>query len=54
MRRTVAAGGNPDEIPRPVLGLVQALYEMSDTGTHSLTAGNLTISIERGVGQHAA
>jgi oxaloacetate decarboxylase alpha subunit len=54
MKRTVAAGGNPDEIPRPVLGLVKALYDMSSSGRHSLTAGDLTISIERGDGNHAA
>lgn len=54
MKRTVAAGGNPDEIPRPVLGLVKALYEMSETGTHALNAGDLQIVLEKGERTHAA
>lgn len=54
MKRTVAAGGNPDEIPRPVLGLVKALYKMSGTGTHTLNAGDLHISLDKGVNQNAA
>jgi oxaloacetate decarboxylase alpha subunit len=54
MKRTVASGGNPDEIPRPILGLVKALYDMSGTGTHTLNAGDLHISIEKGVNENAA
>ncbi|ARJ07693.1 carboxylase [Cnuibacter physcomitrellae] len=54
MKRTVASGGNPDEIPRPVLGLVKALHAMSATGLHSLSAGDLTISLTKGVDDNAA
>lgn len=48
MKTTVASGGNPDEMPRPVLGLLTSLYAASATGRHSLTAGDLTIIIEKG------
>lgn len=54
MKRTVAEGGNPDEIPRPILGFIRALYEMSDTGTHTLNAGDLHISLDKGVNENAA
>jgi oxaloacetate decarboxylase (Na+ extruding) subunit alpha len=54
MKRTVAAGGNPDEIPRPILGLIRSLYEKGGTGLQSLTAGDLQITLERGDTHHAA
>lgn len=54
MKRTVASGGNSDELPRPVLGLVKALYDMSATGTHALNAGDLHISLSKGENDNAA
>lgn len=54
MKRTVAAGGNPDEIPRPVLGLIKALYFSATSGTQSLTAGSLSITLDRGDNEDAA
>jgi oxaloacetate decarboxylase alpha subunit len=54
MTRSVAAGGNPDEIYRPILGLAKALYETSQSGTQSLTAGDLRISLTKGESDHAA
>jgi len=54
MKATVAAGGNPDEIPRPILGLIRSLYEAAETGLHTLGAGDLRISIEKGVREDAA
>jgi oxaloacetate decarboxylase alpha subunit len=54
MHRTVAAGGNPNEIPRPVLGLVKSLYDISPTGRHTVTAGDLQISIDKGDREDAA
>jgi len=54
MKRTVAAGGNPDEIYRPVLGLIKSLFDSSATGRHVLNAGDLHISINKGVSEDAA
>jgi oxaloacetate decarboxylase (Na+ extruding) subunit alpha len=54
MKKTVAAGGNADEIPRPLLGLIKALYQKSETGTQSLKTGDLQISIQKGESENAA
>lgn len=54
MKRIVAAGGNPDEIYQPLLGLIKSLYAKSDTGTHMLNAGDLRISFEKGENENAA
>lgn len=53
MKATVAAGGNPDEIPRLILGLIESLYASSGTGRHTLNAGDLHISIEKGASDAA-
>jgi oxaloacetate decarboxylase alpha subunit len=54
MKKTVAAGGNSDEVPRPLLDLVKALYRISETGTQTLKVGDLRISLEKGEGENAA
>ncbi|MER3391213.1 MAG: pyruvate carboxylase subunit B [Microcella pacifica] len=54
MKATVAAGGNADEMPRQILGLVKALYVMSETGNHTLNAGDLQISLTKGENEDAA
>lgn len=48
MKKTVANGGNPEEIYRPVLDLVASLYASVDSGSQSLNAGDLGISLEKG------
>ena len=48
MRRTVAAGGNPDKIPAPFLGLVKSLYEKTGDGRHMLKFGDLALSLDKG------
>lgn len=48
MRKTQANGGNPDEIPRPVFGLVKSLYESSGSGAQVLRAGELSIALDKG------
>jgi oxaloacetate decarboxylase alpha subunit len=48
MKATVATGGNQDEIPRPVFGLIKALFESSPSGQQTLTAGDLQISLNKG------
>ncbi|MFA4896481.1 MULTISPECIES: pyruvate carboxylase subunit B [Microbacterium] len=45
MKKTVASGGNPDEVPRPLLGLIQALFAGSDSGTQVLKTGDLEIAL---------
>ena len=47
MKRTVAAGGNPDEVPQPLLGLIKALYASTDTGVQVLKTGDLEITLEK-------
>jgi oxaloacetate decarboxylase (Na+ extruding) subunit alpha len=47
MKKTVAAGGNTDENPKPFLDLIKALHGKSATGTKTLKAGDLQISIEK-------
>ncbi len=47
MKRTVAAGGNPDERYGPVLGLVKSLHRTSASGRQSLTAGALQITLDK-------
>ncbi|SDY87211.1 pyruvate carboxylase subunit B [Herbiconiux ginsengi] len=54
MKRTVAAGGNPDEVYGPLLDLVKALYAKSATGTQSLKVGDLQINLEKGESDNAA
>lgn len=54
MLATVAAGGNPAEIYRPVLSLIKSLYAASETGRQSVTAGDLHISIEKEATTNAA
>lgn len=54
MKATVSAGGNPDEMPRQILALVKALYLMSETGSHTLNAGDLQISLTKGENEDAA
>jgi oxaloacetate decarboxylase alpha subunit len=54
MKRTVAAGGNSDEVPRPLLDLIRTLYQKSETGTQTLKAGDLRISLKKGVSEDAA
>lgn len=49
MRRTVAAGGNPDEISAPFLRLVRALYEQTGDGQHTVKFGDLAISLDKGM-----
>jgi oxaloacetate decarboxylase alpha subunit len=48
MKKTVASGGNPDEIPRQLLALVKRLHAKSTSGTQSLTAGDLHIRLDKG------
>jgi oxaloacetate decarboxylase alpha subunit len=48
MKKTVASGGNADEIPRPLLDLIKAVHQKSKAGRQSLTAGNLQISLKKG------
>lgn len=48
MLRTVAAGGNPDEVHGPILDLVKSLAGTLATGTNSLAAGELEIRITKG------
>lgn len=48
MQKTVAEGGNMDEIPMPLLGIVKSLYENGQPGVNSLTAGDLQIKILKG------
>lgn len=47
MQRAVQAGGNPDELPQPFLDLIRDLYEKSPSGTQTLNAGELHISLEK-------
>lgn len=47
MLATVAAGGNPDEIARPVLQLITSLHGVAASGRQTITAGDLRISIEK-------
>lgn len=47
MKKTVASGGNPDEVPRPLLGLIESLYESSDSGVQSLKTSDLEIVLEK-------
>ncbi|MEV8132888.1 pyruvate carboxylase subunit B [Pseudarthrobacter oxydans] len=54
MKKTVANGGNADEIPRPLLDLIKAIHQKSKTGRQSLTAGNLQISLTKGENEHVA
>lgn len=48
MKKAVAAGGNADEIPLPLLDLIKAIHQKSQTGRQALNAGNLQISIKKG------
>ena len=48
MKKTVATGGNPDEIHHPLLGIVKSLHATGHTGTKTLNAGDLKISITKG------
>jgi oxaloacetate decarboxylase (Na+ extruding) subunit alpha len=48
MKKTVASGGNPDEIPHPLLGIVKSLHATAQTGIKTLNAGDLKISITKG------
>lgn len=48
MKKTVTAGGNPDEVYGPILGLIKALYAKSPTGTQSLRTPRLQIRLEKG------
>ncbi|MDE8670920.1 hypothetical protein PY310_20325 [Pseudarthrobacter sp. H3Y2-7] len=54
MKRTVAGGGNTDEIARPTLDLIKAIHTKSQTGTQSLTAGNLQITLKKGASHNVA
>ncbi|MEV7606745.1 pyruvate carboxylase subunit B [Paenarthrobacter sp. NPDC089322] len=54
MKRVVASGGNPDELYQPILSLVKGLYDSIESGTQSLTAGNLNIRLEKGIGEDVA
>ncbi|WP_104133937.1 MULTISPECIES: pyruvate carboxylase subunit B [unclassified Cryobacterium] len=54
MKRTVAAGGNPDEIYGPILGLVKSLYQTSSTGTQALKFEGLQISLTQGENENVA
>ncbi len=48
MKKVVAEGGNHDEIPRPLLSVVKSLHAVGGTGTKTLNAGDLKISIIKG------
>jgi len=54
MKKTVAAGGNAEEIPTPLLDLIKAIYDKSRPGRQSLTAGDLHISLTKGDNEDAA
>jgi oxaloacetate decarboxylase alpha subunit len=54
MQKTVAAGGNADEIPLPLLDLIKAIHQKSQTGRQTLNAGNLRISITKGENKNVA
>lgn len=47
MLRTVAQGGNPDEVYNPLLRLVQSLHTKTPTGVQELSAGDLQIRINK-------
>lgn len=47
MKQAVAEGGNPDEVAKPFLGLITALYEKSSGGHQTLTFGDLSISMDK-------
>ncbi|MGY5319937.1 pyruvate carboxylase subunit B [Neomicrococcus lactis] len=47
MKKTVAEGGNADEIPQPYFGLIKALYEKSEDGQQHLKFGDLAISLDK-------
>ncbi|WP_404434283.1 pyruvate carboxylase subunit B [Microbacterium lacus] len=49
MRATVAAGGNPDEVQRPILDLIKSLAGAAGgTGRRTLNAGDIRITIDKG------
>ncbi|MGO7984107.1 hypothetical protein ACC691_40425, partial [Rhizobium johnstonii] len=48
MKKTVAAGGNPDEVYGPILGLLKGLHAKSPTGTQTLNTGDLQIILHKG------
>lgn len=48
MKSTVAAGGNPDEIPRPLLDLIRSLAAAIGTGRRTINAGDIRITIDKG------
>lgn len=48
MKKTVAAGGNLDELPAPLFEIVKSLHENGQSGVNSLTAGDLHIKIIKG------
>jgi oxaloacetate decarboxylase alpha subunit len=54
MKKTVAAGGNPDEVYGPLLGLLKGLYAKSLTGTQTLKTGDLQIVLNKGENKDAA
>lgn len=47
MLRTVAQGGNPDEVYNPLLRLVQSLHTKTPTGVQELSAGDFQIRINK-------
>lgn len=53
MRAAVAAGGNPDNISRPVLDLIRALADVTPTGRREMKAADLYISINKGANDAA-
>ena len=54
MIKTVASGGNLDEIPQQLLAIIKDLYQKSQAGTQMLKTGDLLISLEKGGSAHAA
>jgi oxaloacetate decarboxylase alpha subunit len=54
MQKAVAAGGNAEEIPLPLLDLIKAIHQKSQTGRQALNAGNLRISITKGENKNVA
>jgi oxaloacetate decarboxylase alpha subunit len=54
MKKTVAAGGNPDEVYGAVFALVKALAAKSPTGTQKLVTSELQISLTKGESENVA
>jgi oxaloacetate decarboxylase alpha subunit len=48
MKKTIADGGNPEEVYGSILGLVKSLYAKSPAGSQSITTSELQIVLHKG------